>query len=561
MYEALRRIYQYGGLHGLWLKLQRRFFWSYKRFVARERIPSQRTMATQLVTFTVRPLISIITPLYEPVLSELDAYFMALLEDNGYKDIELCLVSDGSNDVQVDALVERYVAKFPGKIKYQKNAENKGISAASNDALALASGTYVAFVDQDDVIAPHALFEYVRALQTKAYDFFYSDEDMLATDGQRVNPALKADWSPHTLLSRMYVNHLSMYKKGIVDAVGGLRSAFDGAQDYDLLLRASVHFDAVYHAPSVLYHWRASAASIASSPRNKQYIYERAERALQTYFSKQGLSTEVSRVKDYLIYDVAVIAPQAVLQTIVFLVQSEVVADVDRSWATLVDNLSRTQTYDVYVVDDQHIFQVTNIPSYLHVIKVKHISEALVALSEKGQAIGAQVLFFTSDVAFLTDNTLTRLLQLMQLKGVDVLAPSVVNQDMVITEAGRIIIADDTLAFSSYGVPFGTNDYFGNNISLVNYTFVSPACFFIKRALLDKIQRADVAETMMEVLINLRAHEYFYCVNVGSECVVNLQDSFTQVYRRPNKEKIAVRERFYNQNLSRRDGFLYKPKN
>jgi len=561
MYKSLRRIYHYYGLQGFLMKLQRRFFRTYKRFLTTERIPSKQAMASAVETFHNTPLISIITPLYEPIIKELEAYFIALLEDNGYDHIELCLVSDGTDDPQVDFLVQRYATKFPGKINYQKNAENKGISAASNDALALANGSYVVFVDQDDVVAPHALFEYVRVLQNKSYDFFYSDEDMLSNDDVRFNPAFKSDWAPHTLLSRMYVNHLSMYKTSIVRRVGGLRSQFDGCQDYDLLLRASPYFVDVYHAPSVLYHWRASSSSIASSIDNKQYIFERAERALQAHFADEGLTTEVTRVKDYLIYDVAIIAPEVHLQTVVFHVQGEDGADVDESWTTLIDNLSSVQAYDIYVVDAQNIFQVPNISTRMNVIKVTHMAEALKALREKEQTIGAQVLFFTSNVAFTKANTVSHLLQLMQLRALDVLAPSVVNRDMVITEAGRIIVSDDTLAFSSYGVPFSENDYFGNNLSLVNYTFVSPACFLMKTTLLRKIQLEDEAETMMEVLINLRAREFFYCVNAGSECVVHVKNSFEKAYTRSKNQKIVTQEKFYNKNFNTDIGFLYKIKN
>jgi len=560
MRNQFQRIYKYYGLAGLTTKLQRRFGNTYKCFLKHENIPSFQTMEREISTFTVQPLISIITPLYKPILSELEAYFVALLEKNGYKKIELCLVNDGTDDDTIDMLITDYQARFPGQIKYQKNKKNRGISAASNDALMLASGEYVALVDQDDVVAQHALFEYVKALQQKSYDFFYSDEDMLSPEGKRFNPAFKPDWSPHTLVSRMYINHLSMYKKKIVDQVGGFRSKFDGAQDYDLLLRAARYFEHVCHVPKILYHWRASQASIAASVDNKSYIYTRAELALAEYLASQDLTAEINRIDDYLIYNVEVIEPKAKLNTIIFQIQSENKAW-QTAWHALMDNLKRAELYDIYVIDSEQMFHLPTNEKNINVTKFEHITDALSAFTQKTARVTKDVLFLTSAVTFVDQTTLSYLLQISQIMNIDVVAPTVVNQDMVITEAGRIILSQDTLGFSSYGVPFGQNDYFGNNLSLVNYSFVSPDCFMMKTDLIKKIRNEDIGDTLMELLLNLRSHEVFYCVNVGNRCVQHTQDDFAQTYVRSNNEKIVNEEKFYNKNFVQKPGLLYKYKN
>jgi len=557
--DRLKKIYQYYGLHGFIAKLQHRFIKTYSRFLKSEHIPTYEQMQAELATFAYLPLVSVITPLYQPDLGELSAYFVALLENNGYENIELCLVNDGAIDAQLDVLIGQYQTMYPGRIHYQANTENCGIAAASNDALALATGEYVALVDQDDVIAPHAFFEYIKEAQVVAYDFFYSDEDMISVDGKRFNPAFKPGWSPHTLLSRMYVNHLSMYKKKIIERVGGFRSAFDGCQDYDLLLRASVHFSDVCHVPKMLYHWRTSKTSIATSIDNKEYIIARAEAALREHLANQDLVAQANQIDDYLIYNIAIKEPKAKLNTIIFHVQDSV-TDVSKSWSSLINNINANEAYDIYVIATREDLATDVVGNRHNVIKVDSLKDALRQIRQNERKMTEQVLFFTSDVEFIENDTLAYLLQLMQIRGIDVLAPTVVNQDMMITEAGRIILSPDTLAFSSFGVLFGENNYFGNNLSLVNYTFVSPDCFIMTKDLLQKITDADDANNFMEVLINLRSHVFFNCVNVGNSCVRRVEDSFEKIYRRPHTQKIKIEEKFYNKNLVSALGLLYKPK-
>lgn len=553
----LQQLYRYWGMRGLVAKFQYKFSRRYARFIKSEKIPTKEAMQAQVAIFEYRPLISIITPIYEPDLRELAAYFSSLLEMNGYEHLELCLVNDGTDDAALESLIAKYQKLFPEQIKYQKNPTNQGIAQASNDALKLATGTYVAFVDQDDVVAPHAFFEYVQAAQSERYDFFYADEDMISQDGKRFNPSFKAAWSPHTLLSRMYVNHLSMYKKSIIDTIGGLRPEFDGAQDYDLLLRASKHFVHVYHSPKILYHWRTSKDSIATSIANKQYIYERAEKALKEHLATQGLQAQVKHQADFLIYQIRVEVPQATVNTIVFHVQGTQ-KDATTSFSSLLQNLRATESYHIYVIDEQQLFKMPHYHGTIKVTTVRDVDTALRELRGRKDVMSEQVLFLSSRIAFANHETLDYLTQLMQLPEVSVLAPTVVNQEMIICEAGRIIGHQDALLFASFGVPFGANDYFGNNLSLVNYSFVSPDCFLMKTDIFMKANALAHAETFMELLINLRLENFFYCVNVGNVYVTYLAKAGQRFERIANAGRL--RELFYNENLSQNLLLLYKIK-
>ena len=165
-----------------------------------------------------------------------------------------------------------------------------GIAGATNAALAIATGAYVAFLDHDDVLAPDALYWVVRRLELDGdVDVLYSDEDKLDEHGDRVEPYFKPDWSPDYLLSLNYVTHLLVVRRRLLDEVGGLREGFDGAQDYDLLLRLTERTDRIAHVPAPLYSWRKVDGSTSADIHAKPAAHRASERALDEAIVRRGL--------------------------------------------------------------------------------------------------------------------------------------------------------------------------------------------------------------------------------------------------------------------------------
>jgi Glycosyl transferase family 2 len=212
------------------------------------------------------PLISIIMPVFdtpEPLLRQaLDSVC-----DQYYQRWELCLVDDASSSAHVRAVLKQYAAR-DARIRVQFRQDNGGISLASNDALSMASGRYIALVDHDDVLAPQALLLVASAILANPDTcLLYSDSDELDQSGRRSNPFFKPDWNYDLLLGQNYFNHLTVYSAGLLDAVGGFRREFDASQDYDLALRAveQLSDDQILHIPHILYHWRVVASSVARS--------------------------------------------------------------------------------------------------------------------------------------------------------------------------------------------------------------------------------------------------------------------------------------------------------
>lgn len=236
----------------------------------------------------IRPLVSICMPVHDP---DPDALAEALesVRRQSYENWELCICDDGSTDASVATLLLD-AARDDERILLTTSEANIGIAAATNRALALATGEYVAFLDHDDLLEPDTLFEYVTVLQDGTeVDMFYCDEDLLGSDGVRRFPFLKPDWSPEVLLGMNYVTHFVVVKRTLVQRLGGMRSEFDGAQDYDLVLRLDDSALAVHHVPKVLYSWRQSKRSTSRTSRAKPWAYEAGLLAVRETLKRRGI--------------------------------------------------------------------------------------------------------------------------------------------------------------------------------------------------------------------------------------------------------------------------------
>ncbi|MDH4390396.1 MAG: glycosyltransferase family 2 protein [Aquabacterium sp.] len=248
-------------------------------------VPSLQAQAAQMLGWQIKPLISVVVPVYDTPLEQLRACLDSVLAQT-YPHWELCVADDASPNPAVRELLQA-VAQSDPRVHLCLRQTNGHITQASNNAIALASGEFIALLDHDDTLAPHALFAIVERLQQRPQaQIVYSDEDKLDTQGRRCDPFFKPDWAPDLLLSQNYVSHLGVYRRSLVEAVGGFRAGFEGAQDYDLLLRCVACIDDpadILHVPQVLYHWRKSAGSTAADHAQKPYATEAALQALQAH--------------------------------------------------------------------------------------------------------------------------------------------------------------------------------------------------------------------------------------------------------------------------------------
>lgn len=248
--------------------------------------------AVALHNLSRTPTISILVPIYRPDLDLLDRCVQSVLEQS-YGHWELCLFDDCSGDAATTAALERHAAR-DHRIRIGAGRENGGISAATNGAATLATGTFVSLLDQDDELDPDALAFVAAALDgDEAVDVVYTDEDKLDEEGRRVDPYFKPDWSPELLLSNMYLGHLTTIRRTLFDEVGGFRSTHDGSQDYDLALRTTERARSIVHVPRLAYRWRKTSGSTASDYRNKPQSDAAARTALADALQRRGIDGRV----------------------------------------------------------------------------------------------------------------------------------------------------------------------------------------------------------------------------------------------------------------------------
>lgn len=249
---------------------------------------------TEIATFSLAPKISVIIAVYNVATRWLDKCIESVLNQS-YPNWELCLHDDCSTNPDTLGCLRKWTDLDP-RILVSYSAQNGGISVASNMALAMATGEFVALMDHDDELHPHALFEVVKALnKCPDTDIIFTDEDKIVEDskGQKSHfePFYKPGWNPQLMLSYMYVGHLTVYRKSIVDRLGGFRREFDFSQDYDLALRVTETTNRIQHISKVLYHWRAVGGSAAAG--DKPYARASNMAALRAALKRRGYEAEV----------------------------------------------------------------------------------------------------------------------------------------------------------------------------------------------------------------------------------------------------------------------------
>ncbi|HEX6667044.1 MAG TPA: glycosyltransferase [Solirubrobacterales bacterium] len=241
------------------------------------------------------PRFSIVTPVYETPVGVLKKMLRSVLRQS-WEDWELCLVDDGSKDPQVRQILDKAAASDQ-RIRVEYRTENAGIVAASNDALAMAQGEFIALLDHDDALHPDALAHVAAAIDgNPEADYVYTDEDKVDLIGRHSAPFFKPDWSPERMRTQMYTCHFSVMRRELVEEVGGFDPGFEGSQDWDLVLKVTERARAILHVPRILYHWRMLDTSAAGGGEAaKPYAFEAGKRAVQAHCERIGLEAEVLR--------------------------------------------------------------------------------------------------------------------------------------------------------------------------------------------------------------------------------------------------------------------------
>jgi glycosyltransferase involved in cell wall biosynthesis len=272
----------------------------YQKWCARHEkleVADLKAIEAHIASFRKRPLFSVIVPVFNPPVDlfrkALDSVVAQL-----YPHWELCIADDCSTDPEVRKTLEEFAARDQ-RIRTVLREKNGHISHATNSALELATGDFVALFDHDDVLHPRALYEVAAALEIiPDLKFIYTDEDKIDGEDRRFDPYFKPDWNPDLLHGQNYTSHLSVFERSLVTQLGGMRNGFEGSQDWDLTLRVvdAIQEEQIHHIPHVLYHWRAIPGSTALQVSEKSYPVDAAKRALLEHFTRRQVAMDLAPV-------------------------------------------------------------------------------------------------------------------------------------------------------------------------------------------------------------------------------------------------------------------------
>jgi len=530
-------------------------------------------MGRESEQFTYQPLISIIVPVYKTPLHLLREAIESVRKQV-YRKWELCICDDGSDTAEISATLNEYAAQEP-QIKLIETARNEGIAAASNRALSLATGAFVAFLDHDDTLAPDALYWLVKLLQDERdADLIYSDEDKIDISGKRIDPFFKPDWSPDLLLSMNYMCHFLVARRELVHQVGGLRSEFDGSQDYDLILRLIERTSKIHHIPRVLYHWRVSPNSTALGPEVKPGAHIAAQKAISEYLSRKGLSGRVERADPpgrwRVRYDV--VHPPKVSVVLPTGGRLELL----RTCLQTLVSKTEYPDYEILVVDNSRANAVQDFlagftPSNIH---LSHIDcryrvfnySALNNLAVK-RASGRLVLFLNDDTEITAPDWLLAMVEHGQRREVGAVGAKLLYPSGQIQHAGVVMGLYELTAhpFKNFPGHFDQDDaYFSFPHVIRNCSAVTAACMLTKRDLfltLGGFDERKLPFAFQDVDYCLRVSEAGYSIVYTPYAVLVHHESVTKDgtvkprearYLRRKWADVIARDPFYSPHLTRK---------
>jgi GT2 family glycosyltransferase len=465
----------------------------YQRWVdAREVTPERHARFVEKGrAFALRPRFSLIMPTYNSPPAFLDKALESVLAQT-YPDWELLVVDNGSVGEATKSVLERFAAR-DARIKVRYLPSNTGIAAASNMALAAASGDYIALIDHDDTIEPHALHAFAEAINRRpAADWLYSDEDKIDVDGRRSGPFFKPDWSPAYFLSCMYTCHLGVYRTSLVRRLGGFRSEFDFAQDYDLALRVAAETTNIVHVPDMLYHWRMLRQSTASGPGAKPQAEDAARRALQDFLDRGRYPGQVEegpvRGTHRVRFDIAgaplvsIAIPSAGYRTCATGTESWFVLDLVRSIR------ARTSYPNIEIViadngdfDPRLTQQLTGLGA-----RIVHYAGAPFNLSDKMNLVveatrGDYVILLNDDMSVITPDWVGEMLMWCQQDGVSGVGAKLIFPDQRLQHVGVLLLGQGP----SHPYYLHDRSEIGQVCSAIvprDYSAVTGACMMVRRS-------------------------------------------------------------------------------
>ena len=490
--------------------------------------PSEEELKRQTETvFGWEPKISIIVPTYRTPLEYLQEMIDSV-RNQTYQNWELCIADGSEDDKTVREELERY-SQMDSRIKYKILERNLGIAGNTNAALELVSGEYTGLFDHDDILAPNALHEIVKALQEDKYDIIYTDEDKITDDTkEHIDPNFKPDFSMDLFRSHNYITHFFVAKTEIINKIGGFRSEYDGSQDYDLMFRCIENSNKIKHIPMILYHWRIHMNSVAGDPSSKMYAYEAGKKAIEDHLERMGVDAAVEHLGLWGMYHVKYAVHGEPLVSII-IPNKDHVKDLDLCISSLFEK-SAYQNFEIIIVENNSNEEETFV--YYDELKERHDNIRVIRW-EKGfnyaainnyavqYAKGNYLLFLNNDTELIAPESITEMLGLCMREEVGAVGAKLLYADDTVQHAGVVVGFGNYAGHVNTGI--GRDDY-GYMVRArinCNYSAVTAACMMTKKSLFQQVGGFDelfvVACNDVDYCLKLRELDKLIVFNAFSE--------------------------------------------
>lgn len=477
--------------------------------------PSQEELQNQRnFKFDFNPKVSIVVPMYNTD----ETFFKELvesIENQTYSNWELCL-ADGSEKENEN--LKKYYEKN-NKIKYKFLNSNKGISENTNEAIKIATGDFIGFLDHDDLLSENCLYEIVKTInENKDVDFIYSDEDKIDETGERFEPYFKPDFSPETLETNNYITHFVVVSKELVEKIGLLNSEFNGAQDFDFVLRATENAKKVEHISKILYHWRVHKSSTANVADAKPYAYEAGIKVIEEHLKRTNKKGTVEFGQDvpgiYKIKFDIIGNPKVSI-----LIPNKDNVKLLKNCINSILELTTYENYEIAIIENnssqKETFEYYKKLVQNSKIKILNYNKNTILDSNGETSInneireniefnysslinfgvqnvdGEFVLQLNNDTKILTKDWLELFIGYAQNKEIGAVGARLYYEDKTIQHAGIACGIAGIAGNLLVNLPYGKHGYFGRESATRNVSAVTGACLFSRKSIYDEVGFMD----------------------------------------------------------------------
>lgn len=480
----------------IWLKkkLTGNEYADYDTWLRIMRVSRQELFEQRKTKFSYAPKFSVVVPLYHTPAKFLKDLVRSMMYQS-YANWELCLVNASPEDVHLTSLLENWAMRDK-RIRVIRLEKNLGIAQNTNAGIAASTGEFIAFLDHDDFLEPDALFCYADALnKDKTIDVFYSDEDK--TDEYAAHyfyPHFKSDFNIDLLHANNYMCHFLAVRKSLVDTVGGLNEKFDGAQDYDFVLRLTEHTKKVYHCPRILYHWRCSNQSTAANQGNKMYAIHAGKAALNAHYKRIGWNARAQEGAVDGWYQTKFTLKEEPLVSIL-IPNKDHTDDLDVCLNSFFERADY-QNYEFIIIENNSVLPETF--AYYEKIEKEHDNVKVVyweagfnysAINNFGFkfAKGDYIMLLNNDVELITPDIFQSMLGFCMRPEVGIVGAKLLYNDHTVQHAGVLVGAGGLADHVFKGIHEDDPGYMGRAISSQDVSAVTAACLLVKRSVYEEV--------------------------------------------------------------------------